>query len=231
MKFVPAPLTPDVTDLFQQIDRFLPYFSLIQLDIADGKFVPNTTVSMEQVIEYLQKLPDPYKYHNLKLDLHLMVKDYYPLILLSSTPHTFIPVNSILIHETLKPDYPALQKEFPDKVIGLVLNPDDDVQIFRYKDTINMVPSIQIMSVNPGFQGSPFIPNTLNKIEQLRKLNYRNTILLDGGVHNTTLPVILSKEYIPDIAGVVSYFSKAEDVKEHLDSLTSLVEASPHAQQ
>lgn len=231
MKFVPAPLTPDVTDLFQQIDRFLPYFSLIQLDIADGKFVPNTTVSMEQVIAYLQKLPDPYKYNNLKLDLHLMVQDYYPLISLSSTLNTFIPVNSILIHEALQPDYIALQKEFPDKVIGLVFNPEDDVQLFRYKDAINIVPSIQIMSVVPGFQGSPFIPDTLNKIEQLRKLNYRNTILLDGGVNSTTLPVILSKQYIPDIAGVGSYFSKAENVKERLDSLNSLFEASSHAQQ
>ncbi len=76
------------------------------------------------------------------------------------------------------------------------------------------------MSIHPGPQGSPFIPQTLNKIDQLRQKNYRKKILLDGAVNQKTLPQILNKKNKPDVLCIGSFLTKAEDkLKERVEYL------------
>lgn len=223
MQIVPAPLTPDVSDLFRQIDRDLPYYQYIQIDVADGVFVPNKTVSIPDILQFLAALPDPHKYASLKIDMHLMVSTIEEHLHQVLQLQDYFTINAVLLHEKLKPDVTALTKQFPSLTIGLVLNPEDTVQEMRYITTINTIPYIQIMSVNPGFQGSPFLEDTLNKVEQLRKKDYKGIILLDGGVNNITLPVILSKPYTPDICGVGSYLSKADNLAERVEELNRII--------
>ena len=75
------------------------------------------------------------------------------------------------------------------------------------------------MSVNPGKQGSPFIPETLKKIEQLRLLGYRSKIFLDGGVNDQTLPLILNQKYLPDVLCPGSFLTRAKDLEKNIKFL------------
>jgi pentose-5-phosphate-3-epimerase len=79
------------------------------------------------------------------------------------------------------------------------------------------------MSVNPGFQGSPFLPEMLNKIEQLRNIGYRKEIFLDGAVNEKTISVILSKKYRPDFICPGSYLTKAKDLEKNVEYLRELI--------
>ena len=49
MKIIPAILTNSADELRQQVERFLPYFQHFQIDVADGKFVPDLTISLEEI--------------------------------------------------------------------------------------------------------------------------------------------------------------------------------------
>ena len=60
-------------------------------------------------------------------------------------------------------------------------------------------------------EGKPFILEALNKIEQLRQLNYRKKIFLDGAVNDKTLPYINSLKYKPDYICPGSFLAKCSD--------------------
>ena len=75
------------------------------------------------------------------------------------------------------------------------------------------------MSVTPGVQGNPFLPNTLKKIEQLRILGYRFKIFLDGAVNDKTLPFINEQKFKPDVICPGSYLTKTDQLQSHVDFL------------
>ena len=66
-------------------------------------------------------------------------------------------------------------------------------------EKLKNIPFLQIMSIIPGAQGKPFIPETLNKIEQLRLLSYRKEIFLDGLVNDQTMTTINSLKFKLDV--------------------------------
>lgn len=107
--------------------------------------------------------------------------------------------------------------------MGLVLNPEDKIDTIKQVYDIQKIENIQIMSVNPGPQGSPFIPNMLNKIEQLRTLGYKSNIFLDGGINEESLKLILKLQNRPDFICPGSFFSRAENIKERVQYLTRLI--------
>ena len=78
---------------------------------------------------------------------------------------------------------------------------------------------IQIMSVNPGFQGSKFLPETLKKIRALRQLDYGSDIYLDGGINERTIPIIKSQKDPPDFLCIGSFLTKSIDPKKTTEDL------------
>jgi ribulose-phosphate 3-epimerase len=224
MLVTPSILTNSASDAFSQIDRLLPYFKAFQIDIADGNFVPNTTISIPELAEYIKHHNLAAKYKEISFDFHLMVNDYLTHLEFIEHINSLISINVVMIHSKLRPNLSLLKDQFPQFVIGLVINPEETVQEFTSYYNLSEVPFIQIMSVNPGFQGAPFIPESLNKIEQLRKANYRFKIYLDGGINAETLPVIFSQTFTPDVIGPGSYLSKAEDIQERVHELNTLIE-------
>jgi pentose-5-phosphate-3-epimerase len=135
----------------------------------------------------------------------------------------FVKVKKVLIHlEALK--YPNYELSITNYKYGLVLNPEDEVKS-NWSTIINF-PTVQIMSVNPGFQGTPFLPETLNKINELRKLGFKGTISLDGAINDKTLSIILKNKYLPDILFPGSYLR--EKTKERLKILQrTITQANP----
>jgi len=222
MQTVPSILEKNSQDLFFQIDRLSKYFPRFQIDIADSIFVPNKTVQIEEIITFMEGSvkTDPYK--NLSFDFHLMVKDYEKEIGKLERLRNLLKINYIFIHFSAIINYRLAISNFFSIPIGLTLNPQDQVDNLTSYYPLNTIPYLQIMSVNPGFQGSPFLPETLTKVERLRQLGYRKEIFLDGAVNEKTIPIILSKKYQPDFICPGSYLTKTKTLEENVEYLNKL---------
>lgn len=218
MRVCPSILEYKTEDYLATIKKLVPYYKYFQLDFADGIYVDNKTASLDNFIKlisnHLSLVTD------FVFDFHLMVKNYEEDIKKLEGIKNLIIINNILIHYDLLPksSLAPLKSGF---TIGLVLNPQDQVSDLATHYKLQDIPCIQIMSVVPGAQGKPFVPETLNKIEQLRALGYRSKIFLDGAVNDKTLPIINSKKYLPDVICPGSFLAKSPDneLKKRVDYL------------
>lgn len=216
MKIYPSILETNTQDFLASINRLTPYFHYFQLDIADGQLVPNTTVQIKDILAVLET--SPLKFAALQWEFHLMVQDYSThLKHLSYMSH--MQIRRVLIHlKALAHTFEALSDQTPCDV-GLVLNPEEGIS--EHWERIKAFPIMQLMTVNPGYQGAPFIPEVLDKIAQLREKGYKGDIILDGSINEESMKTIMQKPPLPDAVCPGSYF-RADNVEERLLTLTSL---------
>lgn len=177
----------------------------IHIDTMDGIFVPNTQMNIDEIIELE-------KYSQKKLDIHLMVDN----------PETYITnlinknIEYITIHIEINKDINNLINLIKSSgyKVGLSIKPNTNINtLIPYLDKIDLV---LIMSVEPGFGGQQFIPNSLNKAQEIRNLNPLITIEMDGGIKDTNINEI--KKYI-DIAVVGSYITNNENYNQAINNL------------
>ena len=151
----------------------------IHLDIMDGHFVPNISFG-PHIVSICKKIT------GLPLDVHLMISDPGKYIRdFSDSGADYISVhieNNPNIHRTLQ------EISSNGKYAGIVINPGTPIEsIFS---VLHMVDYVLVMSVNPGFGGQAFLPETLDKIKKLsNELNNRNLsipIEVDGGLNKET---------------------------------------------
>ena len=148
---------------------------MLHVDIMDGHFVPNITIG-PPVVESLRKAT------KLILDCHLMISDpdrYAPLFIEAGADQVSIHYEAAIhLDRTIR----MIQSE--GAKAGVVLNPATPVELLE--DILPVVDYVLIMSVNPGFGGQQFIPNSLKRIGKLaqmrsdRGLDFK--IEIDGGV-------------------------------------------------
>jgi len=147
-------------------------FSILHLDIEDGKFVHNKSFTPAQI----RKIKSPYKTeaHFMVLDYNAYIKEYFTL------------TDMFIVHnEILKSDFPKtiefLKKN--KKFVGISINPETPVDSIKYLDKID---SVLVMSVTPGLPGQKFIETSLRKIRKLKELRekhkYHYVIEVDGGI-------------------------------------------------
>ncbi len=210
MDICPSILESDASNYLLHIKRLSPYFKYFQIDIADGIFVDNKTASLDEVIEAVKKT-DPAELKEITLDFHLMVKDYATEIKKLETLKDFVKIENVLVHFGVVNNFGFDVMKFSPFSVGLVLNPDESVDNLKDSFNLEQIPCIQIMSVIPGAQGKPFMPETLNKIDQLRSLDYRSEIFLDGAVNDKTLPAINGMKSKPDFVCPGSFLTKCPD--------------------
>ena len=157
---------------------------MLHVDIMDGHFVPNLTMG-PPVVKSIRKIT------GLTLDLHLMITD----------PDTYAPVFIEAGADQVSVHYEAARHlDLTLRLIqshgaraGVVLNPATPVALLE--DVIEIVDYVLVMSVNPGFGGQEFIPNSLKKIRSLdrvrreRRLDF--AIEIDGGVSHDNVESIV----------------------------------------
>lgn len=218
---MPSLLEKNTGELFGHIERMRSYYSFFQIDIADGDFVPNRTLQPEDIGAYLRTNSPPVK--DLVFDIHLMVRDYASYMQRILRLRLLLPVRCVLVHfgahlheeDTKKAPFP----------VGLVLNPGDEIDdVVKNYSSLDIFPEIQLMTVEPGFQGSPFIGQSLNKIEQLRNNNYRNEILIDGAVNPETASIMSRLPCKPDTICPGSYLTRAPDLARAAKTLAAITE-------
>ncbi len=148
---------------------------VIHVDIMDGHFVPNISLGIP-VVASLRKAT------RLPLDVHLMIEQ--PELYIED----FIRAggNRILVHQeaTVHLDRALAMIRELGAEAGAAINPATPVGMLS--EVLDKVDTILVMTVNPGFGGQKFIPNSYEKIRQLYQLRARYNasfrIEVDGGV-------------------------------------------------
>ncbi len=221
MQAVPALLTNNTEEFIYQVNSFSPYFKRFSIDIIDGKFANNVTLQAPQILELFtsKKLavsPD------IIFDFDLMVMDYESRINEIEKIQQYVRVENVVIYLR-----PLNGKPLPIKQsfnIGLSFTPQDNVEDVAKVYNISALPTAQIMTITPGFQGQKLMPGELQKIKQLRQKGFQNKIYIDGGVNDTTLPEIIALEYQPDYLCMGSFLSKAVDIQQRSDYIKSILQ-------
>lgn len=152
----------------------------IHVDVMDGHFVPNITIG-PLVVEAVKRSTA------LPIDVHLMIENadtYVPAFAKAGATHISAQVEACVhLHRTLQ-----LIKDSGAKA-GVVLNPSTPLESLAW--VLEDVDYVLIMSVNPGFGGQAFIPNSISKIKALRKLiadrGLPVLIEVDGGINESTI--------------------------------------------
>ncbi|WP_297453090.1 ribulose-phosphate 3-epimerase [Persephonella sp.] len=176
---------------------------IIHLDIMDGRYVPNITIGIP-VVESLRPLT------NLPFDAHLMIVEpekYVPDFIKAGCNMISFHMDAC-IHSHRLVDYIKSQ----GVKAGVVLNPATPVNTLE--EIIYFVDYVLVMSVNPGFGGQKFIPETLHKIRKLKRLmeeTGRTDILIeiDGGIKESNISQVSAEGVNIFVAG--SSIFKAED--------------------
>ena len=188
IEFSPSLMTMDLDKFKEQITFLNDKVASYHIDIMDGHFVPNITLS-PWFIQEVQKISDT------PLSVHLMVTD--PTFWVDQVLD--LQCEYICIHaEVLN----GLAFRLIDKIhdaglkAGVVLNPETPVStIFPY---IDLLDKVTIMTVDPGFAGQRFFFFFLYKIQELRQLRFQNgyhyIIEMDGSSSRKTFKQI-------DVAG------------------------------
>lgn len=154
------------------------------LDIMDGRFVPNISFG-PMLVEFFRKASQKH------FDVHLMILE----------PERYAEAFKKAGADTLTVHYEACphlhrniqQIKSLDMQAGVAINPHTPVA--SLVDIVGDIDMVLLMSVNPGFGGQSFIPHTLKKIKELRRLlderNPEVKIEIDGGVTLDNAKIIL----------------------------------------
>lgn len=173
----PSVLAADFANLQRDVEMLnRSQADWIHVDIMDGMFVPNLSFGLP-VVEAIKR------YATKPLDVHLMIVEpdrYLKAFADAGAAHITVHYEATThLHRTIQ----AI-KDLGCKA-GVALNPHTPVALLE--DIITDVDIVLIMSVNPGFGGQKFIPNTYKKIKQLKALSQVHNpdlfIEIDGGVN------------------------------------------------
>ncbi len=227
MNIIPSLVEATANDLFERIAYLSPYYSQFQVDIEDGIFIENKTLPIEDFISYVEKKHSVLS-ASLLFDFHLMEKDFEHSIQAIDKIKTLIRVDVIFVHTILRPDYNLLQKRYPSFHIGLAINPMEEIKTINDRYSLKSIPFLQLMTVNPGKQGQPFIPEVLQKIEQLKNYGFQGKIYIDGAVNDKTIPLMSTLRFKPDVLCPGSYLAKStpDELPKRVEYLKSLTGGS-----
>lgn len=206
--FSPSLMCMDFLNITEQTEVLNHLCDFYHVDIMDGHFVKNITLSPDFVKAFSKIAKKP-------IDCHLMTTnpdDYIES--LAEAGATYISPHA----ETINSDaFRILNKiESLGMKKGVVLNPATPVS--SIETYLNRLDKVTVMTVDPGFAGQPFIPEMLEKIEQLKLLKekhgYNFLIEVDGSCNVKTFERLAKAGTEVFVVGTSGLFSKAENLED-----------------
>ena len=182
----------------------------LHFDVMDGKFVPNTSFSLDDLLLMRKET-------KLFLDVHLMIENPEKYFI----DYVKNGADLVTVHYEATNELSSLIENIKKAgvKVGVSIKPKTDVEVlYPYLKNLDLV---LVMSVEPGFGGQSFIPNALEKIEKLRKEidknNYNCLIEVDGGINKETGD--LCKKSGVDVLVAGSYLFGKEDILDRIEDL------------
>ncbi|MBW2575859.1 MAG: ribulose-phosphate 3-epimerase [Deltaproteobacteria bacterium] len=186
----------------------------IHVDVMDGHFVPNITIG-PLVVEAARRVT------SLPIDVHLMIEN--PDRYIKDFAKAGADLISVQVEACIHLNRTIQMIKESGLRAGAVLNPSTPLSSIEW--IIEEVDFIMIMSVNPGFGGQDFIPNSLDKVGALRKMirdrGLAALIEIDGGVNEKTIKNISDAGVDVFVAG--SAIFKSSDYKKTIDKFRKLI--------
>ncbi len=202
VKIAPSLLAADFGNLQKDIEMVnLSEAAWHHLDIMDGLFVPNISYGMPVVKTIAKFAKKPLDAHLMIVDPDRYIQTFADLGVYMLTVHYEACTH---LHRTIQAIKSSGMKA------GVALNPHTNVELL--KNIIGDLDLVLIMSVNPGFGGQSFIPNTYDKIRTLKQLikEHKATALIevDGGVSMENAAKLMNAGADVLVAGSAVFKSK-----------------------
>ncbi len=210
----PSILASDFANLQKEIEMLNESEAdWIHVDVMDGRFVPNISYGIPVTEAVRRHAHKPLDVHLMIVEPERYVEDFFEAGASIITVHYEACTH---LHRNIQ------QIKALDCKAGVALNPHTPVSLLE--DIIGDIDLVLIMSVNPGFGGQTFIPNTIKKIEQLREIivdaGADTMIEVDGGVNLENARALV--EAGADVLVAGSFVFKSENPTETIWSLKSV---------
>jgi len=204
MKIIPAVLAADAKDFERKLSIATPLSNEVQVDIATSDFVDSNSLGIDEVLAIIAKT-------KLNVSYHLMTRDIAKHIdRISSQPY-----RRIIIHAEAEPDFDRFYKLVDKDKRGLAINPETSVD--KVAAELDNFTELLILTVHPGHSGGQFIPETVGKIKDAKRLAPHLTVSADGGINENNISELKSAGY--DITYIGSALLESENPKEYFDRL------------
>ena len=211
----PSILSADFSQLGKEIKRLEDSGAdMIHVDVMDGHFVPNLTIG-PPVIKALKK------HSSILFDVHLMIAPVHKYI----EAYSDAGADIITIHPEATDDLEASISKIKklNKKVGVSLNPETKIDVIL--NVLDQIDLVLVMSVNPGFGGQKFMPEVLNKIKELKKIQNAKKlnfdIEIDGGINFDNCKDAIEAGANILVSGTTIFKSNNGDIKKNIELLKS----------
>ena len=185
---------------------------MIHIDVMDGHFVPNLTMG-PPIIKALRG------HTTLPFDVHLMISPVHKYI----QDYADAGADIITIHPEATEDLKSTIKYIKslNKKVGVSLNPESKINLIT--SLLNKIDLVLIMSVKPGFGGQKFMPEVLNKIKELKKIQtlqgFNFDIEIDGGINFNNYKEAINAGANILVSGTTIFKSNNGNIKKNISLL------------
>lgn len=181
IKIAPSILASDFSRLGEEIRAVIDAGAdYIHIDVMDGHFVPNITIGPPVIASLRSHSTVPF-------DVHLMIDD--PGAYVQDFANAGADIITFQIEAARHPHRILSQIKDLGCMAGIVLNPgtsEDEIEFL-----VESIDMVLLMTVNPGFGGQRFIPDMLRKIRNVRAMIGDHDLEVDGGIDETTAPLVI----------------------------------------
>jgi len=211
-EIIPTILVKTFDEFEAQIRAVDPYVKTIQIDIADGKFVPNTTFGDPDALKKVRPKS--------KIEVHLMTVE--PVEQVDQWKKA--GADRIIFHYETCRDLSELTRTIrtikkAGLAVGLAVNPKTSIESLHY--IIDNIDEVLFLGVEPGFGGQKFQKSVLKKIKKLRSWDKKIDIGVDGGIKPKEAK--LAYQAGANLINSGSYIHRSKNVKEAIGRLKQAV--------